>query len=186
MNDETRPTMSVSDEASAEGLRLAEEAGKAYQRMVRYFIENIADDGRIEECGDYRVGVAVEKAEPLWRHRGGQLALQEPARTDNQHLEVIVTDRADGRFLPDLDVNLEVVADDGTSVGTWDLPFLWHPTMFHYGRNVSIPRSGRYTLKVSIARPAFARHDKVNGRRYENPVLVQFDRLNLAAGREAR
>jgi hypothetical protein len=186
MNDDRQATMRVSDEASAEGLRLADAAGQAYQRMVRYFIENIADDGRIEDCGDYRVGVAVEKAEPLWRHRSGQLALQEPASTDNQHVEVIVTDRADGRFLPGLQVNLEAVADDGTSVGAWDLPFLWHPTMFHYGRNVAIPRSGRYSLNVSIARPTFARHDKVNGRRYEHPVLVQFVRMRLTAGREAR
>ena len=176
----------ASDEASAEGLRLAREAGDAYQRMVRYFLEHIADNGATTTQGDYRIGIAVEKAEPLWRHCGGELTLDEPAKTANQHLEVIVTDAGDGRFIPELDIVATLFADDGSTVGAWDLPFLWHPTMFHYGRNVSIPRSGRYSVRLSIAMPTFARHDKVNGKRYEKPVLVEFADLRLEAGREAR
>ena len=60
------------------------------------------------------------------------------------------------------------------------------PTMYHYGANVAIPRSGRYTLIVAIAAPTFARHDKVNGRRYERPVVVEFVDLHLATERESR
>lgn len=113
MSEEERRKLHVSDEASAEGPRLADEAGKACERKVRYFIDNIAHAGRTAECGDYRVGIAIEKAEPLWYPCGDELALREPPKGANRHLEVIVTDRADGRFLPGLDVNVELVAEDG-------------------------------------------------------------------------
>lgn len=52
--------MRVSDEASAEGLRLTREAGHAYQRMVRCFIEQISHCGREQQAGDYRIGIALE------------------------------------------------------------------------------------------------------------------------------
>lgn len=179
-----KPGLQVSDEASAEGLRLAREAGEAYQRMVRYFIEKIAHCGRMQEAGDYRIGVAVEKAEPLWHPSGGKLVLAKPPLKANQHLEVVVTDAADGRFLPELDVTVTVLRE-GREIGSWDLPFLWHPTMYHYGRNVTIDGSGKHTLRVSIAPPTFHRHDEVNGKRYADPVVVEFADIDLEAARES-
>lgn len=175
----------ASDEASAEGLRLAREAGDAYQRMVQYFLKNIAKGGCIREIDDYRIGVAVEAAEPLWMPCGENLALREPPTQANQHLEVVVTDRGDGRFIPELYVTA-TLDEHGKAIGSWHMPFLWHPTMYHYGANVTIPRSGTYRLRVSIARPLFSRHDKVNGRRYERPVVVDFGDLRLEAARESR
>lgn len=182
MRDNQR-SMQVTDEASAEGLRLAREAGEAYQKMVHYFIEEIAHCGRVQDSGDFRVGVAVESAEPLWYPSGGQLVLGEPPVTANQHLEVVVTDAMDGRFVPQLAVAVTVLRQ-GREIGTWDLPFLWHPTMYHYGRNVTITGSGPHTLRVSIAAPTFHRHDKVNGRRYGEPVVVEFADIDLKTGRE--
>ena len=28
---------------------------------------------------------------------------------------------------------------DGTEVGPFELPLLWHPMLYHYGRNVTVP-----------------------------------------------
>ncbi len=184
MSGTRRKGMRVSDEASAEGLRLAREAGEAYQRMVAYFLREIADAGSTRDVGDYRIGVAVENAEPLWHACGSTLVLGAPPVTANQHLEVVVTDVADGRFIPELEVTATLLRGRGDPVGTWKLPFLWHPTMFHYGCNVAIPGSGTYALRVSIATPTFFRHDAVNGKRYAEPVVVEFTDLELSTGRE--
>lgn len=132
--------MRASEEATREGLRLAREAGEAYQRSVSHFLEKVAENGATMQVGDYRVGVALEGAEPLWYPQGDGLELAEPPEQANLHLEVVVTDKDDGRFVPELDVAVTLQAEDGRKVGTWDLPFLWHPTMFHYGRNISRSR----------------------------------------------
>jgi hypothetical protein len=178
--------MRPSDEATREGLRLAREAGEAYQRMVSYFLENVADNGATMQVGDYRVGLALEGAEPLWYPQGDGLELAEPPQQANLHVEVVVTDKDDGRFIPELAVAVTLEAQDGSKVGTWDLPFLWHPTLYHYGRNVGIPHGGKYTVRVSIAAPTFSRHDKVNGRRYMEPVLAEFRDLEVRTKRESR
>jgi len=146
----------------------------------------VADNGATQELGDYKVGLALEGAEPLWHPKGDGLELAEPPAQANLHVEVVVTDAADGRFIPELDVAVTFERQDGTKAGTWDLPFLWHPTMFHYGRNISLPGGGRYTVRVDIARPTFSRHDKVNGRRYAQPVSAHFRDLEVKTEREAR
>ncbi len=180
------PRMRASEEATQEGLRLAREAGAAYQRMVSYFLEHVAENGSTRQVGDYRVGVAVEGAEPLWHLAGGDFALAEPPARSNLHVEVVVTDASDGRFIPELAVAVTFIDARGKEVGTWDLPFLWHPTMFHYGRNVAIPEAGKYTLRVDIAPPTFFRHDKANGKRYGTAVVAEFRDLEVKTQREAR
>lgn len=174
-----RPT----DEATAEGLRLAAQAGDAYERMVRYFVANVATSGSIQQAGDFLVGMATEHAEPLWHLVGDHLELKDPPAEANAHLEVVVMDGADKRFIPQLDVTVTLADDRGNEVGTWDLPLLWHPTMFHYGRSVSVPASGSYSAVVGIAAPAFPRHDEVNGKRY-GAVRVRFDQLRIETGRK--
>jgi len=39
---------------------------------------------------------------------------------------------------------------------------------------------------VNIAKPIFSRHDKVNGRRYTQPVVAEFRDLEVKTKREAR
>lgn len=184
MNTQTVPSRRATDEASATGLRLAKEAGDAYRRMVDYFLENVATDGNLQRAGDYAVGVATEEAEPLWHLLGGELELKEPATGDNAHLEVVVMDAADQRFVPGLTIDVTLVAGNGKEVGTFRLPFLWHPTMYHYGRSIHIDEAGTYDLTVNIAPPTFGRHDKTNGRRYAEPVSVVFEGIRLEPGRK--
>ncbi len=178
------PPRKKTDEASKHGLQLAKRAGDAYQEMVSYFIADVASDGGTVEAGDYRIGVAVEEAEPLWQLSGDRLELTSPPEGDNAHLEVVVTDAADGRFIPGLHVTARLRAADGSEIGSYELPFLWHPTMYHYGRNVRVPQEGDYELEVGIAVPTFARHDKTNGRRYVSGVTASVAGLHIKPGRK--
>ncbi len=179
------PPRQQTDEASERGLELAREAGDAYRRMVDYFIENVATSGARQRAGDYVIGVAVEEAEPLWQMLGGKLELREPMTDANAHLEVVVMDGADGRFVPALDVNVTLIDGSGSTLGTYELPFLWHPTMYHYGRSVHVPDAGTYTLRVHVEAPRFPRHDKVNGRRYADAVTCEFPDIRIEPGRKA-
>lgn len=179
-----QPPTAHTDEASAEGLRLAQAVGDAYARMVDYFISHIATSGAKQAVGEYLVGVAAEHAEPLYEVVGGQLHLAPPPAGANAHLEVVVMDGADKRFIPELTVHVILADDRGTEVGTYRLPFLWHPTMYHYGRNIHVPADGIYTMHVGIAQPTFARHDKTNGKRYTQPVTATFPGLHITTGRK--
>ncbi len=183
MTSQTAPNRKVTDEASKHGLKLAREAGDAYHRMVEYFIENVATAGQTQEAGDYLVGVATEEAEPLWHLLGGKLELKEPAADLTAHLEVVVMDAADHRFVPGLHVDVSV-ARNGKEMGTFRLPFLWHPTMYHYGHSIHIDEAGEYDLTVCIAAPTFGRHDKTNGKRYADPVSLTFDGIRMEPGRK--
>jgi hypothetical protein len=178
------PPREVTDEASERGLALAKQAGDAYREMVDYFIGNVATSGAKQNAGDYLIGVAVEEAEPLWQMLGGSLELKEPMADANAHLEVVVADRADGRFIPGLDVHVTLLDESGDEVGTYELPFLWHPTMYHYGRSIHVQQGGTYTMRVHVEAPGFPRHDKVNGKRYSEPVTCEFGSIRIERGRK--
>jgi Fe2+ transport protein len=177
------PPRDITDEASRRGLDLAREAGDAYRRMVEYFITEVATSGALREADDYLVGVAVEEAEPLWHLLGGTLQLKAPPADANAHLEVVVMDRADHRFIPGLTIGV-VLSRLGHEIGTYHLPMLWHPTMFHYGRSIHVPADGDYRMAVSIEAPTFGRHDKTNGERYASGVTVAFEPVRIERGRK--
>jgi len=46
--------------------------------------------------------------------------------------------------------------------------------IYHYGRNWTVPMDGEYTSRVRVEPPTFMRHDEVNGRRFTEPVDVEF------------
>jgi hypothetical protein len=63
----------------------------------------------------------------MYKMRGGDLEWTEPEDT-NIHVEISVRDGADNRFVPGLDVEVELVAHDtGEPVFKGILPMLWHP-----------------------------------------------------------
>lgn len=93
-------------------------------------------------------------------------------------------DGADKRFVPELMVHVTLEDDRGKEVGTYHLPFLWHPTMYHYGRSIHIPADGTYTMRVGIEMPTFGRHDKTNGQRYPAPVVAEFSNIRITTGRK--
>ncbi|MEZ4867815.1 MAG: iron transporter [Caldilineaceae bacterium] len=139
--------------------------------------------GQTKQTGDYLVGVAVEEAEGLYHRQDGRLVWQEP-QDENAHIEIVVADGSDQRFVPGLTVYATLIDTQGKEIGTHEQPFLWHPWLYHYGRNWQVPGDGEYTLRVQIDAPDFSRHDKINGQRYAEPVTVEFTGVKIKAGQK--
>jgi hypothetical protein len=179
--DESPPMDPNTSEADAKQLELARSQGDAYGQAVEHMATQVADDGGEQEAGDYRIGYAIEEAEGMYEFDDGELRWREPDG-ENLHLEITVRDRADGRFVPGVRVLATLVAPDGEQVGTHEQPLLWHPMIYHYGRNWTVPADGEYTLRVHVDPPAFMRHDEVNGRRFVEPVDVEFAGVEVERG----
>jgi hypothetical protein len=173
--------MRPSNEASARQLQVARLQGNAF--AVALHAMERESGMQCKDVDDYTVGVTVEEAEGMWRRADeNTLVWSEPKQgLENAHVEVVVADRADGRFIPDLDVSVEVL-DGERSLGRKRLPFLWHPFVYHYGHNWSVPHAGKYTVAVHIGAPTFYRHDPINGLRYARPVDVVFERVQIRPG----
>jgi uncharacterized protein involved in high-affinity Fe2+ transport len=176
------PPMKSSDEATEAQLAMAREQGRAYVKALEHMVEDVADGGGSAPAGQYVVGFAHEEAEGMYRREGDELVWQEP--DGNIHLEVSVRDAGDDRFVPGLTVFLTLLDENGDEVGTEEMPFLWHPWLYHYGKNWTIPGDGTYTLKVRIEAPSFMRHDEKNGKRYADEVVVEFADVELETGVE--
>ena len=177
----TPPMDSDTSEADAEQLHLAQVQGEAYGRALDLMTGRVAHDGGEQDAGDYRIGYAVEDAEGMYEWIDGGLRWREP-RGENLHLEISVRDRSDGRFVPGVRVLATLIGPDGQEVGTHEQPLLWHPMIYHYGRNWIVPAAGRYTLRVHVEPPTFMRHDEVNGCRFVDPVDVAFAGVNVERG----
>jgi hypothetical protein len=164
--------------------RLAHAQGDAYARSYEKLM---AEDPHAEkDVGDYRVTASFEPAEGMYVPReDGSLEWRTPGSGENQHFEVIVRDRDDGRFLPGLSPHLRLLDGDGRAVAELDVPFIWHPFVLHYGVDGRIPGEGDYTAEVTIPAPEFCRHDEVRGRRYEEPVSVRLGPVHLTPGVKA-
>ncbi len=177
------PPMKASDEATEAMLDLARKQGQALGDALRFMTGEEAHDGGEMAAGDYRVAYAVEEAEGMYVMKGGTLTWTPPT-DENCHVEVAVCDGADGRFIPGLQVSATLVDHDGREVGTHEQPFLWHPWLYHYGRNWRVPGDGTYALTVRIEPPSFMRHDKLNGERYRERVEVTFENVKIKTGQK--
>lgn len=137
------------------------------------------------EADDYAITVLVEKAEG-WHipEDDKQLTWLPPDSDANQHIEVVVRDKRDGRFLPELMVSLRLFDDAGRMVNEMVQPFSWHPLIFHYGVNWLIPARGKYIPEVVIEQPIFGRHDQKEGNRYPARVSVKLDAIEMNPGRK--
>jgi hypothetical protein len=179
-----RPPMEPdTSEADERQLELAREQGEAYGRALAHMAERVADDGGEQTAGQYQVAYAVEEAEGMYHWDDGELVWHGPG-DDNAHIEISVRDASDGRFVPGVGVTVTVVDPDGNEVGTHEHPLLWHPMIYHYGRNWQLPADGDYTLRVHIDPPTFHRHDEVNGRRFTDPVDVEFTGVAIERGQD--
>jgi uncharacterized protein involved in high-affinity Fe2+ transport len=165
------PAMKSSDEATQWQLALACAQGCAFQQALEWMTRKVAR-GSEKPAGEYLVGWAVEEAEGMYLPRDGELHWREPTE-ENAHLEIVVRDGADGRFIPGLTVYATLIDENGNEVGTHQQPYLWHPWLYHYGRNWKVSGDGEYTLRVRIEPPVFPRHDKQNGQHYTRPVEVE-------------
>ena len=174
MANTTSSGLERSKEADKRGLELGREQGEAMTRTIRHMIHDVADCGGEIATGEYLIGFAVEEAEGVYELKDGELRWLAP-EDENVHIEVSVQDKADGRFIPGLDVEVTVIAEDGREIGSHKHPFLWHPYLYHYGRNWRVPSSGNYRFRVRFDAPRFMRHDRANGRRFAKGAECQFD-----------
>lgn len=177
------PPMKVSDEATKEELEMAKNQGKVLGQALNHMLTDVANDGQEKQVGPYLISYAVEEAEGMYQRRNGELVWQEP-EDENVHVEVAVRDAGDGRFIPGLDVHVRLFDSSGNEVGHHKQPFLWHPWLYHYGRNWQVPGDGEYRLHIHVAAPNFPRHDKKNGRRYAEDVDVEFAAVKIKTGQD--
>ncbi|HEV2128825.1 MAG TPA: hypothetical protein VGR22_09430 [Thermomicrobiales bacterium] len=118
----TTPPMKPSEESTKEQLMLAKKQGDAFQAAVKAMDQESGAD--ITRAGEYEVGLVVEDAEGMYHLEGtGNLVWKEP-ENENAHIEVVVRDAADGRFIPGLTVHVTVTDANGTEVGTHQQPML--------------------------------------------------------------
>src|SRR5215216_5152043 len=140
------PSRQPSDEANAKQFDMARQEGDAYHRSLLYMANEVADAGGEQQAGDYIVAFAQERAEGMYMlRREGELEWRE-AGEENCHLEISVSDAADGRFIPGLAIEATLISEGEEAFGPFSVPFIWHPVLFHYGRNIKLPGDGRYTL----------------------------------------
>lgn len=176
----TEPTQTPSDEATQTELEIARQQGHVFGDALDHMITEVADTGAEKHAGPYLVSYAIENAEGMYEpDENGALIWREP-NGENLHLEVSVRDAADGRFIPELIVHARLINSQGDDVGLHRQPFIWHPWVYHYGRNWQVAKSGDYTLEVHIEAPTFARHDKENGKRYADDVEVTFPAVKIS------
>jgi uncharacterized protein involved in high-affinity Fe2+ transport len=174
------PPLVKSEEATPAQLKLGQRQGETYGKALQAMDKESGAD--IQRAGDYEIAFVAEKAEGMWYQRDGQMHWMEPG-AHNIHFEVAVRDAADGRFLPGLTVTISVWSEGGERIGVGELPFVWHPWLFHYGQNWRIPGDGKYRIQVRVDPPTFHRHDKQNGNRYSQPAQVEFVR-ELSTGQK--
>lgn len=171
----------TSDETNDVQRALALAQGEALGRALTHMTAEEADAGAEQEVGDYRIGYAVERAEGLYEFDGTRAVWREP-EAENAHIEVSVRSAADGRFLPGCRVYATIEGEGFRE--THEQQMLWHPWLYHYGRNWVIPREGDYTLSIRVEPPLLMRHDKKNGNRYIEPAEVAFQGIRLPLGKK--
>ena len=177
-----KPPQKSSKESDPKQLAMARTQGHAFNQAVQEITRHVAH-GAEKRAGDYLIGYAVEDAEGLYFLRDGILEWEEPQQA-NAHVEVVVRDGADGRFIPGLTVRATLLDASGNELGSDVLPFLWHPWLYHYGRNWMLPGDGEYTLRVRVEVPDFPRHDRDNGKRFTEPVEVEFRGVRIKTGQK--
>lgn len=176
-------TDQTSKESNKKQLELSRKQGDAFLAAVKEMVGEEADSGKLKEVDDYLIGYAVEHAEGMYEWQDGELVWHNPT-DENAHIEIVVADKADGRFLPGLEVRVTLLDADGQEVGTHTQPFLWHPWLYHYGRNWKVPGSGTYSLRVDVQPPPYMRHDKVHGKRHQRSANVAFENVKIEAGQK--
>lgn len=179
-----KPPEKPSDEADRHQIAMAKKEGAAYHASLKYMAEEVADSGGMKRAGDYIVAYAQERAEGMYMLKGeGKLEWDAPT-DENCHLEISVSDAGDQRFIPYLEIMATLTPEDGKAVGPFEVPFVWHPGLYHYGTNIKVPGDGNYKLDITIKPPTFMRHDEVNGKRYAKTVEVTFEKVAIKTGQE--
>ncbi len=130
--------------------------------------------------GDYIITLAFEKAAGWYIYEpNGELRWVVPEEKDNLHLEVIVQDANDLRFLPYLEVSVKLFDKNKELVGEKEQEFIWHPMIWHYAENWQIPGPGEYFAEITVKEPTFRRHDQLRGQRYMMDATIKLEPFEI-------
>ena len=138
------------------------------QEQYEVLAEELAEKGKTVESGEWTVNLITEAAEPWFEVHGDEAHFRAPKAGETHHIEIIPTETATGRIIPDVPITLEVVDADGKVVQRMKLNF-YYSTFFHYANNFTVPEAGTYTLRANLGVPAFNRH----GEEAETPALTE-------------
>ncbi len=122
-------------EATSKQLEHAIKQGEAYGNALHYMTGTAAQDAGEQQAGHYLIGYAVEEAEGMYEWVECELVWRAPGEDEILHVEVSVRDAGDGRFMPSVKVFVTLTSPDGNEIGPHEQPLLWHPMIYHYGRN---------------------------------------------------
>jgi hypothetical protein len=159
-------------------LQLARKQGEKYLDAVDYMV-SVAERCERKEIGDYVVVFSQQKAEGMDGLSDGK---PEGTKPDSAYcrIQIAVLDSIDKRFVPELKVRAKLTDEAGCLVADLNVPFVWHPALFHYGTDVSVAKSGRHDLHIAIEAPSFTRHRRFSGNRYATGVELTFKGLEIS------
>jgi hypothetical protein len=166
------------DEATQRRLHLARAQGDAYGEALEHVLEHAAAAAGRQRAGDYWVDFAIGDAEGAYDPSTDGIRWRGPSDGD-LHLGVIVRDAGDGRFVPGLRVVVTMIGADGRELGTQELPLSWDPVIYHYGADWHPADGPPHRLRVRVEPPVFSRRDAVDGRRFVEPVEVEFTDVSV-------
>ena len=163
------------------GAALARSEGGASDRSLTELLRSAGVSGSQARSGDYRVTVLVQRPRGLWQVRDGGLRYVDPDGNAGPaaHIDVVVQEAASGRFVQDLKLRATILDSRRKKTGSYTLPMMWHPWMNHYGLTVSVPASGRYSIRVRAVAPAFRRYGGGAAKQFNRPLDVTVHGVRL-------
>ena len=144
-----------------------------------------ASSGGEQQAGGIIVTYAIEYAEAFWRFSpSGKFRYtieNEALNAENAHLEIAPRDPRTGRYVPAARVTTETIGPGGGNPRQ-DTPQLWHSWLYHFGKNVRVPRSGKYRLDVTVTPTPVAHYERQTGDAWWDPVSVSFADAEIKTG----
>ena len=144
-----------------------------------------ASSGAEQQAGGMIVTYAIEYAEAFWRFSpSGTFRYtieNESSNVKNAHLEIAPRDPRTGRYIPAATVTTETTGPDGGSPRQ-DTPQLWHSWLYHFGKNVRVPKPGKYRLDVTVTPTPVAHYGRQTGDVWWDPVSVSFADAEIKTG----
>jgi uncharacterized protein involved in high-affinity Fe2+ transport len=165
-----------------QAVAIARQEGTATDRPIAALLRGANTSGSQLSSGDYKVAVIVQPARGYWEARNGKLSYVDSNNNVGSvvHMDVIIRDATTGRLLPGLNVRATVLNSRKKEIGTYAMPFMWHPWMNHYGLDVAVPENGRYTIRVRADAPAFRRYGSTALRKFNRVIDAEFRNVRLA------
>ena len=164
---------------------LASREGDILGRQITQGMNAAEMRGVQATSGDYRVAVTVQPRHGYWKDVNGRLIYIPPDTSIGKvsHLDVTIRDAASGRLIPELSVRAVLIDSRGRDLDTYAMPFMWHPWSSHYGLDVAVPETGRYSIRIRANAPAFRRYGSSALRKFNRPLDVVLRGLSFSARR---